>query len=76
MICLDHSEASITCMSRGVNMVPMVAPAMMFLIVLYFIPLQMITLHEDKIKPVWSTVQVYCPLPTAVVQGEAGTPDL
>ena len=63
-------------MSRGVNMVPMVAPAMMFLIVLYFIPLQMITLHEDKIKPVWSTVQVYCPLPTAVVQGEAGAPDL
>ena len=31
-------------MSRGVNIVPMVAPAMMFLIVLYFIPLQMITL--------------------------------
>ena len=32
-------------MSRGVNMVPMVVPAMMLRMVLYFIPLQMITLQ-------------------------------
>ena len=52
-------------MSRGVNMVPMVAPAMMLRIVLYFIPLQMITLQPwSRAKLADLTFDSIPPVPT------------